>query len=83
MVSREVMGFRKFLLMMGDIKACLLLEGDFSWIFYIYAGLVSRDNGCFCSRFSFQGNFYDEQLLKTKYLPPEQRAGIFTVQYNK
>lgn len=44
MVGREVMGLRKFLLIMGDIKACLLLEGDFSWISCICAGLVSREN---------------------------------------
>lgn len=83
MVGREVMGLRKFLFMMGDIKACRLLKGDFSWISCICAGLVSRDNVVSVLDLLFRGYLYNEQLLKTKYLPPEQRAGMSTVQYNK
>ena len=48
--------------MIGDIKACLLLEVNFSCVSSIYACLVSRDNGCFYSRLHFQA-FEDKESI--------------------
>lgn len=75
MVNREDIGLTKFLLMVGDIKVCFLLEGDFSCVSCIYACLVRRDNGCLCSWFSFQGYLYNEQLSKTKKVSPSRTKG--------
>lgn len=72
-VGREAVGSKKkFLFVMGEIKACLLLEGSFPRPFFISACLVGRDTGCLCSGLSFQGYLYDEQLSKTKRVSPSR-----------
>ena len=45
----------------------------------VYAYLTIRDSGCLCSRLSFQNSLRRQRQC----LPPEQRAGMLSVQYNK